>query len=167
MENIEDLPDEVRSLINVSEEMEMDSISAWTPSSENEYISGLIQILPDTWLFDVLTGEDTDRLRAIAYAYLSIGKMDLMWDSLSVAEQWLVNKIRLEKATAIDYINYGHCLLLRGDRMMAYENYLQARQLCKSAKEFFTLFRPDRKDLVEHGVPLEQVYFLEDQLLKS
>ena len=64
----------------------------------------------------------------------------------------------------MDYINYGHCLLLRGDRMMAYENYRQARSMCKNAKEFYALFRPDRRQLVEHGVPVEQVYLIEDQL---
>jgi len=50
---------------------------------------------------------------------------------------------------------------------MAYESYRQARAMCKSPKEFFALFRPDRRELVEHGVPVEQVYLIEDQLLKG
>ena len=135
------------------------------PGSETEYISGLIQILPETWIYEVLVGDDPERQRMIAYAYLSVGKMDMFWNNSNEAEQWLVKKLRSGKATAIDYINYGHCLLLRGDRMMAFENYRQARQMCKSAKEFFTLFRPDRNQLVDQGVPVEQVYLIEDQLL--
>ena len=67
----------------------------------------------------------------------------------------------------MDYIRYAHSLLLQGDRMMAFENYKQARQLCGSSKEFFNLFRPDRKQLVEHGVPIEHVYMIEDHLLNS
>ena len=129
-------------------------------------ISGLIQILPETWLYEVLVGEDPERQRMIAFAYLSIGKMDLLWEHSDVAEQWLVKKLRGGKGKAIDYINYGHCLLLRGDRMMAFENYREARTMCKSAKEFYALYRPDRNMLVEQGVPVEQIYLLEDQLLK-
>ena len=49
--------------------------------------------------------------------------------------------------------------------MMAYENYRTAREMCKGAKEFFALFRPDRRQLVDRGVPIEQVYLIEDQLL--
>ena len=49
--------------------------------------------------------------------------------------------------------------------MMAYENYKQARQLCGSLRDFYDLFRPDRRALVEHGVPLDYVYALEDNLV--
>ena len=48
--------------------------------------------------------------------------------------------------------------------MMAVENYRQARSLCKSVKAFHELFRPDRGFLVDKGVPLEQVYLIEDQM---
>ena len=92
--------------------------------------------------------------------------MDLVWDKTDRAERWLVQRLRSDKATTMDYINYGHCLMLRGDRMMAYENYRQARSMCKTAKVFYTLFRPDRHLLVEHGVPVEQVYLIEDQLFR-
>lgn len=162
---LEDLPEELRNLLDASSQSDISVVSSWMPGSETEYISGLIQILPETWIYDVLVGDDPERQRMIAYAYLSVGKMDMFWNNSNEAEQWLVKKLRSGKATAIDYINYGHCLLLRGDRMMAFENYRQARQMCKSAKEFFTLFRPDRNQLVDQGVPVEQVYLIEDQLL--
>ena len=51
--------------------------------------------------------------------------------------------------------------------MMAFENYLEAKRLCKGTRAFFDLFRPDRKILVDKGVPLEQVYLMEDHLLKA
>ena len=162
----DDLPQELRDLLSMTNsEGDINGIASWVPGSEQEYLSGLIQILPDTWLYSVLIGDDARRLQAIQMMYLSIGKMDLMWDNLDAAERFLVHQLRGDKATAMDYINYGHCLMMRGDRMMAYESYRQAREMCKSSKEFFNLFRPDRRQLVDHGVPIEYVYLIEDQLL--
>ena len=88
----------------------------------------------------------------------------MMWDKTEAAEQMLVRKLRTKGGDAKDYINYGHCLLLKGDRLMAFENYREARRLCQSAKEFYALFRPDRRHLVDRGVPVEYVYMIEDQL---
>jgi hypothetical protein len=48
--------------------------------------------------------------------------------------------------------------------MMAFENYREARNMCKTAKEFYALFRPDRRHLVDRGIPVEYVYMIEDQL---
>ena len=164
----DDLPDELKDLLSATGSAnDINGIASWMPSSESEYMSGLIQILPETWLFEILVGDDFERRHMIEMVYLSIGKMDLVWNRLDVAEKWLLQRLRSDKATAMDYINYGHCLLLRGDRMMAFENYRQARTICKSAKEFFALFRPDRRELVDHGLPIEQVYLIEDQLLKG
>ena len=89
-----------------------------------------------------------------------------MLDRLPEAEQWLVKRLRSGKANALDYLNYGHCCFLRGDRMMAFEYYCQARQLCDSLKSFYHIFRPDRNFLVERGIPVEQVYMMEDQIIK-
>ena len=50
---------------------------------------------------------------------------------------------------------------------MAFENYKQARQMFHSVKDFYALFRPDRGVLVDHGVPVEQVYLIEDQLFNA
>lgn len=163
----DDLPDELKDLLSATGSAnDINGIASWMPSNESEYMTGLIQILPETWLYEALIGDDFERRHIIETVYLSIGKMDLVWNRIDVAERWLLQRLRSEKATTMDYINYGHCLLLRGDRMMAFENYRQARSMCKSAKEFFALFRPDRRELVEHGVPIEQVYLIEDQLLQ-
>ena len=128
----------------------------------------IIDILPDTWVFSVIVGESYERQNRMALTYLSVGRMDMMWDNIELASRWLLEHLRKGNANSPkDYINYGHCMLLQGDRVMAVENYRQARQLCKSSKEFFNLFRPDRKALVDHGVPIEQVYLIEDQLLRN
>lgn len=163
----EDLPTELKDLLSMTGNgNDMSSVAAWMPGSEKEYMSGIVQILPDTWVYDMIVGEDQERQRIMEIIYLSVGRMDLVWDKTDRAERWLVQRLRSDKATTMDYINYGHCLMLRGDRMMAYENYRQARSMCKTAKEFYTLFRPDRHQLVEHGVPVEQVYLIEDQLFR-
>ena len=164
--SFDDLPKELRDLLDMTgSPNDISGIASWVPGSEQEYMSGIIQILPDTWLFQTLTEDNPERQQAIRMTYLSIGKMDLMWDHIDTAERFLIHQMRSGKASAMDYINYGHCLLLQGDRMMAYENYRQAREMCKGAKEFFNLFRPDRRQLVDRGIPIEQVYLIEDQLL--
>ena len=117
-------------------------------------------------MFDTIIGEDEERMMSIEELYLHIGYMDLMWDRWEDAEAWLIGRLRANKATVKDYINYGHCCFLRGDRMMAYENYCEAKKMCESTKTFFDIFRPDRKMLVEKGIPLEQVYLMEDQILR-
>ncbi|MBR6018534.1 MAG: hypothetical protein IK073_07935 [Paludibacteraceae bacterium] len=136
------------------------------PDDEREYLRGIAQILPETWVYDQIVGEDEERIRMIEETYLEIGHLEAMLDRLPEAEQWLVKRLRSGKANALDYLNYGHCCFLRGDRMMAFEYYCQARQLCDSLKSFYHIFRPDRNFLVERGIPVEQVYMMEDQIIK-
>ena len=128
-------------------------------------MSGLVAILPQTGLYDILIRGNDVYERALTITYLTIGNRDLMWDFPKVGEEWYVNILRRGANEPADYINYGHCMLLQGDRMMAMEFYRQARQMYKTAKEFYNVFRPDRRVLIEHGVPVEFVYMLEDNLL--
>lgn len=166
---MENLPEELQNLMgetgmkSVFPESQGETI--FMPSSEKEYIAGIAQMMPETWVYMALVGEDEERKHKIRLVYLSIGNMDMMWDQPDKVEQLLVRKFRTKNnGDAKDYINYGHCLLLRGDRMMAFENYREARRMCKTAKAFYAIFRPGRRHLVEHGIPVEQVYLIEDQL---
>lgn len=164
--SVEDLPGELQKLLDMTGNSDdVSHIMAWLPASEQEYMQGLMQIMPDTWVYEVIVGDSAERANQIAVAYLSVGNMDMMWEHTDVAAKWLLQRLRKGSRMPADYINYGHCLMLQGDRMMAYENYRQARQLCKSSKQFFNLFRPDRRQLVDHGVPVEQIYLIEDKLL--
>ena len=161
------LPEELRDLIeSTGIKKNIQSISA-LPEAEREYMQSLVDMLPDTWVYDVLVTGDEEREQRVAKLYLSLGRMDLSWNRLDEAEEWLIQRLRKGGASVLDYINYAHCQLLKGDRMMAFEYYRQARQMCKSAKEFFNLFRPDRRALVDHGIPLEQIYLLEDRLIQG
>lgn len=164
----EDVPQELQSLLEqTGEDSSISGIQSIITNTEKEYMRSIIDILPDTWVFSVVVGEGYERQSRMALTYLTIGRMDMLWDNIELASRWLLEHLRNGSTSPKDYINYGHCMLLQGDRVMAFENYRQARQLCKSSKDFFNIFRPDRKALVDHGVPVEQVYLIEDQLLKS
>ncbi len=161
-----DLPVEMQKLINATGiKNDLTTFYNWVPKSEAEYMSGLVAILPQTGLYDILIRGNDVYERALTMTYLTIGNRDLMWDFPKVGEEWYVNILRCGANEPADYINYGHCMLLQGDRMMAMEFYRQARQMYKTAKEFYNVFRPDRRVLIEHGVPVEFVYMLEDNLL--
>ena len=164
----DDLPSALKDLLgSTGDAPDIESIESWMPATENEYMAGITAILPETWVYAVIVGDNQEREEKVALTYLTVGKMDMLWDNLDLAEGWLTQRLCSEQAAPIDYINYGHCCFVRGDRMMAYENYREARNRCKSAKEFFALFRPDRHFLVEKGIPVEQIYLMEDQLLRK
>lgn len=164
----EDVPQELQSLLEqTGEDSSISGIQSIITNTEKEYMRSIIDILPDTWVFSVVVGEGYERQSRMALTYLTVGRMDMLWENIELASRWLLEHLRKGSTSPKDYINYGHCMLLQGDRVMAFENYRQARQLCKSSKDFFNLFRPDRKALVDHGVPIEQVYLIEDQLLKN
>ncbi len=163
---LEHIPEDLKSMLSMMGASHGAPVISWMPKSEQEYMQGLIQLLPDTWLYSVIIADDPHREQIIAGDYLMTGHMDMLWDRRDIVESFLRDKLRKGSDSPHDYINYGHCLLLKGDRIMAYENYKQARALCKSSKEFLNYFRPDRGALAEHGIPLEQVYLIEDQLLK-
>lgn len=163
--SMDNLPEELQNLLGESGIQDnYQETEVLMPASEKEYMAGLVQMLPDTWVYITLVGENEERKRKMRLLYLSVGNMNMMWDKTEAAEQMLVRKLRTKGGDAKDYINYGHCLLLKGDRLMAFENYREARRLCKSAKEFYAIFRPDRRQLVDRGIPVEQVYLIEDQL---
>lgn len=166
--SFDDLPEALKDLLgSTGDAPDIESIESWMPASENEYMAGITSILPDTWVYAVIVGDNAEREEKVALTYMTVGKMDMLWDNMDMAEGWLTQRLCSEQAAPIDYINYGHCCFVRGDRMMAYENYREARNRCKSAKEFFALFRPDRHFLVEKGIPVEQIYLMEDQLLRT
>lgn len=166
----ENIPSELKNLLQQvqqsSENVNIEEVVNWMPNDENEYLAGLIAILPQTWLYSLVVGDDIDRAKKLANTYLDAGMMDLMWNNLDEAEEQLVEQLRSDKVCAQDYLNYGHICFIKKDRIMAYENYKQARQMVGSAKKFFSLFRPDRGILVSKGVPVEHIYLMEDQLLK-
>lgn len=167
-EVLNQLPDMLRELFEkLGMKDEASSITAFVPKSEQEYMAGLVAILPQTWLYEMMVLGNPEREAEILAIYLRLGQRDLMWEHPDMAENYYVQVLRNGSTNVNDYLNYAHCLLLKGDRMMAYEYYRQAKQLCASTKDFFALFRPDRKMLVDCGLPVEHIYLIEDQLLMN
>ena len=130
------------------------------------YVKSIVTFLPDTWVFDTIVADNEQRYLDIQQLYLSIGYMDLMWDRIDEAEQILVQRLRSQQPTVYDYINYAHCCFVKGDRILAYENYRQAKSMCASNQQFLDIFRPDRKALLDNGISLDDIYLIEDQLLR-
>lgn len=93
-----------------------------------------------------------------------IGWCAMLAGDYNTAEEYMLIRLR-HNPNIEDYINYGHLCWLRGDRLTAYENYREARRLAATSKRFMLSFRPDRRMLAEHGIPLSDIYMMEDQLL--
>ena len=124
-------------------------------------------MLPNTWLYEAMVLGNMEREAEMLALFLRMGNRELMWEHPGMAENYYLQVLRGGSNEVNDYLNYAHCLMLKGDRMLAYEYYKQARQLCPSTKDFFALYRPDRKQLVDCGVPVEYIYLIEDQLLMN
>ena len=142
-------------------------LNAWVPKEEAKYMEELVTNLPNSWVYEVLVHGNIVREKNLAYIGLQCGYREMLWNHPDVGERVYRDILRNGTEKPMDYINYAHCLLLKGDRMMAYENYKQARQLCGSLRDFYDIFRPDRRALVEHGIPLDYVYALEDNLVNG
>lgn len=160
-------PQELKKLFESDGMEEEISSVQWMPSSESDYIIGLLQAFPQTWLYEVLVLGNEAREKTLTRACIKSGYHDMLWDHPDVAEAEYRKILRKGSKNPRDYINYAHCLMLKGDRMMAYENYQQARAMCNKVKDFYALFRPDRGALVDKGVPLDHVYLIEDQLFNG
>lgn len=162
---MEMLPEELQELMkSVGADESLGSVVQWMPNSESEYLVGLMQVLPQTWLYEELVAGNAEREERLIRTAIKAGYHDMMWIRPEYSEQVYRSILRKGSKNPVEYINYAHCLLLKGDRMMAFENYRIARNLCKNVKDFYALFRPDRGELVDRGIPLEQVYLIEDKL---
>jgi len=65
----------------------------------------------------------------------------------------------------IDALNYGHFLFVQGERAEAFRHYRLALSMNDSVKTFLGVFRPDRRILLEKGIPTSDIYLMEDQLI--
>lgn len=110
-------------------------------------------------LIDVGVATDRTYFRA-AWSALMIG-------DYAHAEQYMIYRLRLPAPVTEDYLNYGHLCFVRGDKATAYEYYLLARQNAGSLRHFKDTFCPDRKVLADMGIPLQEIYLMEDRLLQK
>lgn len=162
------LPESMQKLVQASGIMnDIGTLYSWVPKAEVEYMTELVNNLPGTWIYQIVVGSNTEKENYLVQLATRCGYRDYMWMQPHMAGIVYRDKLREGAEQAIDYLNYAHCLLMQGDRMMAFENYRLARQASGSLKDFYALFRPDRRALVDHGVPIDFVYFIEDNLVKG
>ena len=67
----------------------------------------------------------------------------------------------------IDVMNYGHFLFVQGERAEAFRHYKLALSMNDTLKAFLEVFRPDRRILLEKGIPTSDIYLMEDQLIST
>lgn len=178
----EELPDEVRQMLREKNadnprQALSDMLNEQSAYKASEEHMRRVQNLPGTWLYEAVVGSDEEQLRDMEMRYLKSGSMELMWHRLDEAEQMLKQRLRKRMATqhptdaqkrliAIDLMNYGHCCYVNGDRAMAYENYRQAIAWIGEVREFFERFHEDRPHLIEAGLTENQLFLMEDHLIR-
>lgn len=226
---IDSLPDELYDALDATQENMVERMNEEMSRIE-PYMRDMAQVLPDTWIFNLICDTD-ERREKIARVYVNcgmqniafdgclMGRMDIVQDAelkadmllyneladealelyldveqqllhmradeqrigrtqfriawcamisgdYDLAEKYMLVRLRGKHITVDDYINYGHLCWIRGDRLTAYENYREARRLSRSIKRFKESWCPDRKLLTQMGIPLDEVYLMEDNLVK-
>ena len=109
---------------------------------------------------DILHPGNMQVMRAIAWCSFISGDME----QAEIYYHKLMDSVNRQM---IDFLNCGHFLFVRGERAEAFRHYRHALKLSDSLKSFLQVFRPDRKMLVEKGIPTTDIYLMEDQLIST
>ena len=94
-------------------------------------------------------------MRPIAWCSFVLGKFD-------TSEKYF-HKITSGKPKAYDYINYGHVLFCKGEKMKSADMYLKAVEL-GDIKEFEQNVNDDREHLIKHGIENTDIDLLIDYI---
>ena len=97
-------------------------------------------------------------------AYFRAGWCALMVNELGKAEKYMLYRLRRKKPVVEDYLNYAHLCFVKGDKATAYEYYMEARKKAGSIRRFKETFCPDRRVLNDLGIPLQEIYLMEDRV---
>lgn len=107
---------------------------------------------------DVLYPGNLQVMRAIAWCAFISGDYEQ-------ARVYYRKIMASENRKMIDALNYGHFLFVQGERAEAFRHYRLALSMNDSVKTFLGVFRPDRRILLEKGIPTSDIYLMEDQLI--
>lgn len=102
--------------------------------------------------------EDKSYQEQLALVALEGGEYD-------VAETYFKKLLDAGAGGKVVLLNYAHLCFIKGRRMEAFEFYQQCMRCYSSLRDFLHDFRPDRIELIRHGVPKADVYLMEDQLI--
>lgn len=107
---------------------------------------------------DILQPRNRQVMRSIAWCSFISGLSEQ-------ARSYYEKLMAMPNPPMIDYLNYGHFLFVSGERMAAFHYYQQAVMLSDNIQSFLKVFRPDRRILLENGIPTPDIYLMEDQLV--
>lgn len=126
-----------------------------------EHMELYMEALDLYYKLDILQPNNRQVLRSIAWCSFISGQME---QARSYYEKL---KALPSAMQMVDYLNYGHYYFVQGERMEAYQYYVQALRMCDTIKVFLKTFRPDRRILLEKGIPTPDIYLMEDQLIAA
>ncbi len=107
---------------------------------------------------EYLNGNSTKSWRPIAWCSFLTGKFD---QAIRYYEQ-----ILNDKPTMSDYLNFGHALLAMGNTKEAIDKYQSAILAPESSREKFTeAFNTDMPELIQAGIPENDIPIVLDQVL--
>lgn len=95
----------------------------------------------------------------------SVAWCSFLCDDFEAAEKYYCRLAEQGCETPVDWLNRGHLCFATGRRSEAFGFYLRCMWQQDSLKDFLMLFRPDRHFLLEKGVPKNEIYLMEDQLI--
>lgn len=100
-----------------------------------------------------------------ARIYSAIAWCSFLCDDYATAERYFAKLDAQGKQKSNDLLNKGHLLFVQGKRLEALEVYKRCLAQMPTLKDFLRSFRPDRSILLEKGVPKNEIYLMEDQLV--
>lgn len=125
-----------------------------------EHLELYVEALDLYYKIEILQPHTMPVMRSIAWCSFLSGQYD-------EAETYYKRLMESERTKMIDYLNYGHLLFVQGHRIEAFHHYKQALRQCDNLKAFLQVFRPDRRILLEKGIPIPDIYLMEDQLIAN
>ena len=125
-----------------------------------EHLELYAEALDVYYKIEILQPRTMSVMRAIAWCSFICGQYE-------EAEANYKRLMDSDRTKMIDYLNYGHLLFVLGQRIEAFQHYKQALRACDNLKAFLQVFRPDRRILLEKGIPIPDIYLMEDQLIAN
>ena len=147
-----------------------------------EIASQLLELKPDNMMYHYEQARCLERLELYAEAlrvymfielkHSGVAKVQraIAWCSFlcgdyETAELFYGKLMDADKMKDIDYLNIGHLYFVTGKRHDALNAYQHSMRMYDNLKAFLTVFRPDRKFLIEKGLSKTDIYMMEDQLI--
>ena len=125
-----------------------------------EHMELFAEALDVYYELDMLSQGNLQVMRAIAWCAFISGDYEQ-------ARGYYQKIMASDNRKMIDVMNYGHFLFVQSERAEAFRHYKLALSMNDTLKAFLEVFRPDRRILLEKGIPTSDIYLMEDQLIST